>query len=298
MKISIRSCEPTELPFIIESIDREFILSKDRKISLRCRFPNVISQQNINQIQVAVLDGFICGVVAVKLFDYCTPKCIWRGAMIGMVWVTPQYRGMGVGKELISAVDAYLHENECDFGVLWTGNPVFYEKYGWFIRDKSLYAEINSICTSYKTEEVICRSLDLIEVTHLEKIRSLIEPLRVERRLLDYQVKPIPVADVNCFLPLTNEGDGYALVGGMDKCGFFYEMVASPNLWDMIWGAITAHYEKLIINGREGDPFSKWLSDKKQVIWQRQQMTMWYRISPRANALPHESWHIPYFDRI
>jgi len=108
----------------------------------------------------------------------------------------------------------------------------------------------------------------------------------------------MPATDVDCFLASSDERDGYALVGKLDKCGFFYEIVAPPILWDMIWGAITMYYEKLIINGREGDPFSKWLSDKKQVMWQRQQKTMWLRISPRANDLPHETWHIPYFDRI
>ena len=298
MKISVRPCEPTELSFVIESIDREFVFNKGRKLSLHCRFPNVVSQQNVRQIRVAVLNRSICGAVAIRTFDYLAGKCVWRGAMIGMVWVDPQYRGRGGGKELLSAVESYLQESYCDFGVLWTGNPAVYEKHGWFISDKSLYAESAGICASCKSEVVICRLLDSIDAIRLEKIRTFIEPLRVVRIPLDYQVKPIPADDVDCFFASTDEGDGYALVGKLDKCGFFYEMVAPPILWDMIWGAIIMHYEKLIINGREGDPFSKWLSDKQQVKWQRQQKNMWIRISPRANDLPYETWHIPYFDRI
>lgn len=298
MKIFVRPCELAELSFVIESIDREFIFNKGRKFSFSCRFPNVVSQENVRQIQVAVLDRSICGVVAIRAFDYLAGMCVWRGAMIGMVWVDPQYRGRGVGKEIMNAVKSNLQENHCDFGVLWTGNPAIYEKHGWFISDKSLYAEIHGICVSCKTEEVICQPLDSIDAMYLEKIRTFTEPLRVVRSPLDYQVKPIPADDIDCFFASTDEGNGYALVGKLDKCGFFYEMDAPPILWDMIWGAIIMHYEKLIINGREGDPFSKWLSDKQQVKWQRQQKNMWLRISQRATDLPYGTWHIPYFDRI
>ena len=294
----VRPCEPAELSFVIESIDREFVLNKGRRLSLSCRYPNVISQQNVKHIQVAVMDHSICGAVAIRMFDYLIGKSLWHGAMIGMVWVEPKYRGKDVGKELITTIGTYLKENHCDFGVLWTGQPLFYQKLGWFISDTSLYAEINGNRVSVKTEPVICRTLNSSDIVHLANIRINRELQRVVRAPLDYHVKPIPVDEVDCFFVTDNEGDGYALVGKADNCGFFYEMDAPPVLWDIIWRAITMQYEKLIINGQRGEPFSKWLTDMHQIKWQQQNKTMWLPLSQRAYDISLESFYIPYFDRI
>ncbi|MDM7987656.1 MAG: GNAT family N-acetyltransferase [Smithella sp.] len=298
MKISIRPCEPHELSFVTEAIDREFILNKGRRSSLKERYPNVLSQQNVKHIQIAVLDRSICGASVIKSFNYVEHSRLWRGAMVGMVWVEPSLRGKYIGKELMGAIKSVLENENYDFGVLWSGKPSFYQQNGWFICDSSIYCEMNCTYGANNAGSVFCRNVNSVDVLQLEEIRSNLEPLRVIRDHSDYQVKPIPANDVDCFLVSSAEGDGYALVGKADECGFLYEIVAPPNLWDSIWMAITKEYETLFINGQAGTPLSNWLSYKHKVTWQRQEKMMWLRISQKAHDISFNSFYIPYFDRI
>jgi len=295
MEISVRPCEPSELPFVIESIDREFIFSKGRLLSLSRRFPNVISRRNIEQIHVAIFNRSICGALAIRIFDFAAEQRVYRGAMIGMVWVDPKYRGKGIGKKLMLAAERFLKEKCLDFGVLWTGTPAFYEQAGWVLNDISLFGEASG-CLN--TGSVVGRSLASEDVAHLERVRSTWELQRVIRRPSDYQIIPLPAVEVNCFWASGKGREGYALAGEADGDGFLYEMVAPPGLWDILWSGLTGRFKRLFINGRAGDPFTQWLADRNYATLQSQNKTMWLRISQLAAAAPLDGWYIPYFDRI
>ena len=298
MEIFVRPCEPAELPFVVELIDREFISSKGRSLSLSRRFPNVISLRNIEQIHVVIFKRSICGAIAIRLFDFAAEQRVWRGAMIGMVWVDPKYRGKGVGKKLMMAAERFLQEKCLDFGVLWTGIPAFYERTGWFLNDTSLFGEANGCSPSLNIGSVISRSLASEDVARLERVRLLLESQRVIRRPPDYQVIPLPAVEVNCFWASGKGSEGYVLAGEADGDGFLYEMVAPPELWDILWSDLTGRFKRLFVNGRAGDPFAQWLADKKYAALQSQNKTMWLRISQLAATAPLDVWYIPYFDRI
>ena len=294
----VRPCQPAELPFVIESIDREFIFSKGRSISLSGRFPNVLSDHNIEHVLVAEADHAICGAAGIRTFVYATEQRLWRGAMLGMVWVDPQYRGHGIGRELMTAAERLLRAEGLDFGVLWTGIPAFYERRGWLLNDISAFSEIRGSSPVLHKGEVHCRPLASEDAGRLESVRSSLEARRVLRGALDYQVIPVPAVAVHCFWATANEGDGYALVGEADGVGFFYEMIAPPVLWDLLWSAITGRFKRIFINGRSEDPFAIWLAEEKNVKWECQDKTMWLPISRFSADAPLNTWHIPYFDRI
>ena len=298
MNPEIRGCKPRELPDIIQRLDQEFVYNKQRSHSLSKRFPNILSLANIEQIRVAVSNGEICGAYVIKLFNWIVEKRVWRGAMVGMVWVDLQYRGMGIGLNLLSSAKQFLLKKGLDFGVLWTGTPKFYEHAGWYSNDCGLFGEVVKR-TSLSIDRVSCRPLISMGAAMLEHLRSSSIPKRIVRNLSDYRTIPIPADHVLCFYAKNDDGrKGFALVGEKDHTGYFYEMVAPPDLWHRIWSAVTKHFGNIFVNGCKGDPFTQWLVENRFVIWQPQNKTMWLRLSDRIEDISINDWHIPYFDWI
>ena len=184
MNLEIRGCKPKELPDIIQRLDQEFVYNKQRSHSLSKRFPNTLSLANIEQIRVAVYNGEICGAYVIKLFDWVVEKRVWHGAMVGMVWVDLQYRGIGIGRSLLSSVTQFLLEKGLDFGVLWTGAPKFYEHAGWHSNDCGLFGEVVKRHSS-SIESVSCQPLISMDAAMLENLRSSSIPMRIVRNLSD-----------------------------------------------------------------------------------------------------------------
>jgi len=299
MKVEIRGCKATELTGLIEHLDHEFVRSKQRSLSLCKRFPNTLSLDNIEQIWVAVSGGVLCGSVSMRMFEWSAEEHSWRGAMVGMVWVDSKHRGRGIGSKLLSSVVELLHEREVDFGILWTGNPSFYERAGWVLHDRGLFGQAGKSSASQRLDIVSCWPLASGDVGWLERLRANSLPVRVVRNARDYRAIPIPAVQVLCFsVQSHDDGEGFALVGEQDGIGYFYEMVAPPSLWATIWIAVTKRFGQLLVNGQAGAPFAQWLAENGLVVWQPQNKAMWLRISARMGSPFLNGWHVPYFDWI
>jgi len=249
---------------------------------------------------VASLAGSIYGALAIRAFEWITEQRIWHGAMVGMVWIDPHLRGKGIGTGLMTATARFLQETEdMDFGTLWTGAQAFYERTGWVLSDCGLFGVATNLPVPQHEDAVSCDPLVSVDVTWLETLRSRLEPCRVRRNSLDYRTVPVPVLRVLCFSVKADPSrEGFALVGEEDKTGYFYEMIAPPILWDIIWTAVTGHFEIVFLNGRSGDPFAKWLSDQNYVSWQPQRKAMWFSASCTVPTDLFGTWHIPFFDWI
>ena len=299
MNLEIRECKPNELPAIIERLDQEFIFHKQRSLSLNKRFPNTLSVDNIENIRLAVSDEVLCGAYVIRMFDWVVERRAWHGAMVGMVWIDSQFRGKGIGSKLLSSATQFLHEKNVDFGVLWTGSPTFYERAGWFSNDCGVFGEVANRPTFPNIDTGSCRPLISADATWLERLRSSSLPMRVARNAIDYCTVPIPATYVLCFSAQSNDGsEGFALVGEQNGTGYFYEMVAPPSLWGIIWSYVTERFGRLFVNGHSDDPFAQWLAEEKLVAWRPQNKTMWLRISGRIDDFLIGAWHIPYFDWI
>ena len=293
--IHIRTPERDELPGIIRQLDQEFVYTKRRSMSLTRRFPHALSADKIDRIRVAVADGVLCGALVTRTFEWAVGREIWLGAMIGMVWVDSQYRGMGIGSDLLRSTTQFLRDTGVAFGVLWTGSSAFYERAGWFLSDRSLLGDAAPHPILSRIAEVSCRPLGPEDVAPLECLRSSTLKSRVVRKTVDYCAVPIPAEKVLCF---SADGKGFALVGERDGTGFLYEMIGPSYTWEVLWFAVTASFEKLLINGHSDDPFSRWLAENKLVAWRPQQKAMWLQVSDCLERSLISTWHIPYYDWI
>lgn len=297
MHCKIRECQPAELPGIIERLDQEFVFNKQRSLSLSKRFSNTLSLANIEHILVAESEGVVTGTLSIRRFEWIADERPWHGAMLGMLWVDPQSRGKRIAPHLLASASNTLRERHVDFGVLWTSIPRFYERIGWVSSSGGLFGEAADRPRVALGDTVSRRPLDTVDVNWLEHLRSRSLPMRVVRSAIDYRTVPIPATQVLCLSAQASDGkEGFALVGEHEGTGYFYEMVAPPSLWSVIWSALIQRFDRLYVNGHSADPFTQWLAEHRFVIWQPQSKTMWLRLSDRLENSLLRAWHVPYFD--
>jgi predicted N-acetyltransferase YhbS len=282
---------------VISALDQEFIFGKQRSLSLSQRFPHTLALSNLEMIRVAEFNNVICGLLAIRTFDWIVKERTRRGAMIGMVWVDPQFRGRGIGTNLLSSSAQFLETKGVDFAVLWTGSPAFYEQARWVSDDHGLFGEIPSPAPTVNKTNVSCFPLINMDPVRLECVRSELAPMRVHRDSAAYASIPVPANRVLCFQADTGDG-GFALVGEKDSTGYFYEMVAPCGDWSSLWTGITNRFSRIFLNVKSGDPFAEWLGENTPVQWRPQNKTMWLGLRSRIENHLGERWYIPYFDWI
>lgn len=300
MSLQLRECRPSELRLVIERLDQEFVVSKNRSLSLGRRFPNTLSAANIRQIRVAVLDGVIQGVLTLRMFNWVSNRKLWHGAMVGMVWVSPEHRGTGVGCKLLSSARQRMEEADVDFGVLWTGVPAFYEQAGWFLSDRGIFGTVTMAATAARQDTLVSRlRVVSADIAWLERLRASGLPMRVIRDSIDYCTIPLPAVNVLCFCAVRSTDEhGFALIGEKDGVGYLYELVAPPTLWEPLWSAASGYFRRLFVNGQAGDACAQWLAENRLVNWEPQNKAMWLPVSKQLDEQTIESWHIPYYDWI
>lgn len=299
-KIKIEQCNLEQLPHLLAFLDEEFVFSKGRTLSLAERFPQVFCPANLENIYVAQDRSSIYAAATVKLFDWLTPGKIWKGAMIGMVYTRPEYRGHGLASLVMHTIQNDLSRRGVDFAVLWTTKPNFYQRLGWFMEDIGILYEAVLPCSSQSSKEfIIPRSLTSEDAGWLDSLHSKWILPRVIRSELDYRVVPLPAHSVEVFR--FNESDdlqGYSLVGEWGDTGYVYEFVGHPDTFDHLWSAICAHYHKIYVNDYQGSLSSKWLTATGKVLGKPQCLSMWFPFSQEAKSARIGKWYIPYWDRI
>lgn len=299
MVANVEHCRLEELPKLLALIDAEFVFAKDRHVSLAKRFPQVFCETNLANIYLAYVENSICSVAVIKRFAWIAQSRIWQGAMIGMIYTRPEYRGQGLASLIMRTVQSDLTNAGVDFAVLWTTIPSFYQRLEWVLEDKGIFGEVELPQPVNCNNLIATHSLTDKNIRWIEHVHSKWVPERVVRSKLDYRAMPLPATSVDAFMAdETDELQGYALVGRSMQTGYVYEMVGHSDVFDRLWCAIANHYRKIYVNDRRDTPSTKWLDRNARVIWKPQRLAMWLRLSKEADNAPVGQWYIPYFDRI
>jgi predicted N-acetyltransferase YhbS len=297
--VAIAPCYAEDFASIVTMIDHEFIFNKGRRLSLTERFPQVVGQHSLNNIYVARLKDEIVATVAVKRFDWFAENHNWKGAMIGMVYTRPEYRGQGFASCVMRFVQEELKQRGIDFAVLWTGSPGFYERLGWYMEDCGGFGEVMQ---SYPTNRDHCTTLCSLSESNIDWINSVRDKWATERVIrskMDYRTIPVPANSVDVFMLDENQKvQGYILVGRAEECSYIYEMIGHPAAFNQLWSSVTRSCNKIYINDRRGSSSSDWLNSYCNINWDFRKQAMWLAFSEESQPVLIGKWYIPYYDRI
>ena len=298
MKTTIGRCHHDELSALTALLDNEFVYAKKRHMSLGERYPGVLCKSNLKNIYVSRQKRSIVASIVVKPFHWLVNGRGWRGVMLGMVYTKPEIRGQGVASQLMQHIQEDWAKADTDFAVLWTGQPEFYRRLGWFSQDQGVLGQAKGQNLS---------SLHLIKpkpVTNanfswLEMVRSKWVPERAIRSVQDYQVIPLPAESLEMFMvDQTGSEQGYALVGRLDDTGYVYELVGDHQALNLLWQSLVNHYQQIYINDHQPSISSSWLSANADIVWIPQCLAMWHPLSEEIKNVLIGQWYIHYLDRI
>lgn len=119
-----------------------FFAKKSRGVSLERHFPFLYDLQSDNLFFELYDDAQFVGGVAV-VFDTCHISNV-RFAKIGLVCISPFFRGRGYFKKLFHQCIIEVESQGVDSIVLWTGQHELYSQFGFQLSDPYLFGEINS----------------------------------------------------------------------------------------------------------------------------------------------------------
>ena len=96
-------------------------------------FPLVFDRSNWPNCRVLILDGKVVSHAAIWPRQWVVEGEKFKVAGISAVATHPDYRKRGLAAILVRDLHRIMHEQEYDFGLLWTGVPNFYAKLDWEI---------------------------------------------------------------------------------------------------------------------------------------------------------------------
>ncbi|MBC3868957.1 GNAT family N-acetyltransferase [Undibacterium oligocarboniphilum] len=119
-----------------------FFTTKGRGISLRRHFPCLYVSSSRAQSFEAREFGQVIGGLVLKTEEYFLEEKQYKVGLIGLVCVHPNFRGLGVGRQLLTQVIEYAKFNSFDYLTLWTNQHDIYSGLGFEVSDRWNYGWI------------------------------------------------------------------------------------------------------------------------------------------------------------
>lgn len=297
MALHIGQGQPS--PAVLAMLDQEFVTGRGRRISLQQRYPRVFQDAASTEFLVCYDQASPVSALAVQHFAWQLGGTGYRVAMLGLVATHPAWRGKGCASLLLQQAQRQLHETDCDFGLLWTAQPAFYERQGWLRRTGGVMGAYQ--CppgASTTAANVTTTPASECPAQELEALRQTFCEGPVARTALHYATLPLPAEEVVVLRCADGGQQAYALVGVAAGTAYVYEMVGAVPLFARIWLAACQRWQKFVINDQEGSASWAWFQGHVAVQWQPKALGMWLPLSGRAGALQRADWQLPFFDRI
>jgi GNAT superfamily N-acetyltransferase len=143
-------------------------------------FPLVFAPANHRNCRIMVEDGMVVSHAALWERELVVDDARLKVGEIVVVATHPDYRLRGYAASLMRGLQATMHDENYDMGILWTGVPDFYRKQDWeVVTPRGWVVEMDGVQLP-RGEDVISR---YDEVWHLDGIIALHEqePVRFSR---------------------------------------------------------------------------------------------------------------------
>ena len=290
---------PEEIAPMVELLDQEFMLGRNRKGSVAAHYPDIFQSANVGNLLVLREEGGPASFCALQDFTIHAGEGVLRGGMIGFVYTRPSLRGAGLARRLLLEAESLLKSRRLDFAVLFTTLPGFYQEQGWGPRDTGLLGMVSQ--PAIPSAQDAPAQLGVSPTGHdtltlVEGIRRQTETLWVERGPSTYRRQPLAVNRVS--VVFSPSQDAYALVGSAGGRGYLYELCGSEAGFEVIWKALMRSHRELAVNTHATAGVVHWLRRQPGLVLRDQRQALWKWFQPDHFAPSLSLEHIPYFDRI
>lgn len=112
-----------------------FFKSRNRGLSLIRHFPWLASEHNLAYYMVVEIDGQVVGGLVVKKRLGCIHGHSVNIGLIGLVCITPAFRGRGLGTILMNKTLKQTASDDFDLLTLWAGDASLYRKHQFVSSD-------------------------------------------------------------------------------------------------------------------------------------------------------------------
>jgi predicted N-acetyltransferase YhbS len=291
MAVAVSRCSGDERAELLGRLDQEFIYGRGRTLGLEARLPEAMGAAE-SLFLCAHAERKIVGGLLLRLFEWDDGSSSHRGAMIGLVWTDPAYRGQGVASRMLKAAATEARTSRCEFAVLWTAQPGFYARLGWTSADCGLLGVLDQANTAAPdVTRAAPGTCDVVTLASLAAARNGYRVVASARRF-DTLLPPATERDVLVY------ADSYAVTGRLVDTGYVYEFGGSPTGLPQIWSALRTRHRPLYLNVRRDDAAHRILAADPAVRWETQRLAMWLPLTEEARAFPYGDWYVPFLDRI
>jgi len=290
------TCTLQELAPLVTILDRAFVTGRGRKGSLALRYPGTLAAANLEHIHVRRHGGRIIACCVARRFTWLSGDTRWQGAMIGMVYTAPAWRGRGHAAAVLDAAVDALAAAGVDFAVLWSGLDGFYERLGWAAHDRGILGSVD--CAGGDTRPVPVAAPGADDIARYTALRARLASQRLERDDTSYSAIPLPAERVAAVHANVDGAHAAALVGHAGTTRYVFDAIGDSAALPALWHGITACATTVHVNEVIGSDFHRWLAGNVDILFGAQELTFWRMLSPRAGRSAWREWHLPWFDRI
>lgn len=293
---STGTCTRQELAPLVAALDRTFVTGRGRSRSLTLRYPGTLAAANLDHIHVRRHAGRIIACCVARRFTWLSGDTCWQGAMIGMVYTAPAWRGHGHAAAVLDAAVDALAAAGVDFAVLWSGLDGFYERLGWTAHDRGILGSVD--CATCVTRPGDIPPPGAHDIARFEDLRRRLASQRIERDTAAYSAVPLPAERVAVVFASKGGAHAAALVGHAGTTRYVFDAIGDAAALPALWRGITDGAATVHVNDVIGSDVHRWLAGNVDIRFGAQQLAYWRMLSPRAGRAAWREWHLPWFDRI
>lgn len=123
-----RPCRACELGATLDLMNLVFCADEPRMGTI---YPGLVREANLDIMRIIKVNKRVVAHSAFHLFEYQTPLGQLKLAHVGQVACHPDFRRRGFGEAVVENCMEGIREYGCHIGVLGTGIPDWYRRFGW-----------------------------------------------------------------------------------------------------------------------------------------------------------------------
>jgi len=289
---------------IVTVLEREFIASRGRTLSLPSRYPDLFGPRTDADFHYLSREEDPVSMLVARRCSFGSSV----GAMVGFVHTIREEQGKGLAAGLLDALADAEAAAGSDFLVLWARQVEYYQMHDWKLGDAGLMGEAQVSALPPPAPANCFQPVHSLNPASLpQSLQKSLQSLRdasgmggIPSSLRDWRRVPLPFDSVELLMagPEKSAPAGYALIGCQADWLCVIECAGDDDAYATLWNALLSRRANIRINVARGSGWQRWLADNTRFTLKPHPLMLVLPLSSRFDAEAAASWWVPWFDRI